>query len=98
MFRSMLRRWLPVLAVSFVLAHAVNACSSDELNPQPLPPNDPDGRTDAPGAQQTGGSSNGSSSSSSSSSSGNVPTSPGDASDAGDDGAVDAAVDAGGDT
>lgn len=41
----MLRRWLPLVAVSVALLRAVPACMSDSsdtrLNPQPLPPGDP---------------------------------------------------------
>ncbi|MBX3204600.1 MAG: hypothetical protein KF764_05995 [Labilithrix sp.] len=42
----MLRRWLPLFAVSVALLHGVPACmggSDDKLNPQPLPPGDPPG-------------------------------------------------------
>ncbi|MBN9165621.1 MAG: hypothetical protein BGO98_19460 [Myxococcales bacterium 68-20] len=41
----MLRRWLPLVAISVALLHAVPACMSDsgdtKLNPQPLPPGEP---------------------------------------------------------
>ena len=58
----MLRRWLPLVAVSVVLLHAVPACMSDSsdtrLNPQPLPPGEPpDGF-----GETTGGTGNSSSS------------------------------------
>ncbi len=58
----MLRRWLPLVAVSVALLHTVPACMSDssdtKLNPQPLPPGDPDGV-----GEPTDGTDNGSSSS-----------------------------------
>ncbi|MBX3215674.1 MAG: hypothetical protein KF850_26790 [Labilithrix sp.] len=75
----MLRRWVLLLALVVVLAHAVAACMGDDgLNPQPLPPHDPtdqnDGRGEAPTTGENGGSSSG----------GAAPTAPLDAGDAPD--------------
>lgn len=45
------RRWLPILATSAVLLHGMSACmgtSDENLNPQPLPPREPDRSTNPP--------------------------------------------------
>jgi hypothetical protein len=55
----MVRRWLPMLAVSFTLLHSVPACiggGDEKLNPQPLPPGDPDKGTSEPTPGENGGS------------------------------------------
>ena len=55
----MVRRWLPILAVGVVLAHAVSACTGGgdetDLNPQPLPPSTPPEEDDGRESESGGG-------------------------------------------
>lgn len=88
---SSLRKVLWVLA-AFAVVHGVEACATEEpgaeLNPQPLPPQDP-GEAKSPDDDGRGGTTGGSSSSGGSS---GAPNAGADASDGGDGG------DAGGDS
>lgn len=91
---SSLRRVLWVVA-AFAVVHGVQACSAEEpgaeLNPQPLPPQDP-GESKTPGDD---GRATGAGGSSSSGGSSGAPNSGADASDGGDGG--DAGADSSGD-
>lgn len=50
----MVRRWLSPLAIACLLVHGVLACA-ENLNPQPLPPEDPDRSTTGNPSQENGG-------------------------------------------